>query len=264
MSLHQRRWSVLACSVGLAALLSAVVPGMFWGRDVRADPGTQVRAGEDSAVERTRGQVKMLDDLYKNAVVSITKRYIGVQDKQPAIMVAQDVFGAMRKQGWHSAKLVDATGEPLNDANAPQTDFEKEAAREINSGKPYFDRVVGEGKDRHLLAATVVPGRDAEMCRLPHPQEGRRGAGLHPVRHPHQVIFLPDQPWGVRWELQSLFPLHPPDRSHGPGPGGQPRMKGHTNAADAEGMVSFVNLDGFCTSWGSAFEALCFKMLAGL
>ena len=72
-------------------------------------------------------------------------------------MVAQDVFGAMRKQGWHSAKLVDATGEPLNDANAPRTDFEKEAAREINSGKPYFDRVVGEGKDRRLLAATVVP-----------------------------------------------------------------------------------------------------------
>ena len=72
-------------------------------------------------------------------------------------MVAQDVFGAMRKQGWHSAKLVDATGEPLNDANAPRTDFEKEAAREINAGKPYFDRVVGEGKDRRLLAATVVP-----------------------------------------------------------------------------------------------------------
>ena len=62
----------------------------------------------------------MLDDLYKNAVVSITKRYVNKQDKRPAIMVAQDVFGAMRKQGWHSAKLVDATGEPLNDANAPE------------------------------------------------------------------------------------------------------------------------------------------------
>ena len=52
---------------------------------------------------------------------------------------------------------MDATGEPLDDANAPRTDFEKEAAREINAGKPYFDRVVGAGKDRRLLAATVVP-----------------------------------------------------------------------------------------------------------
>ena len=110
----------------------------------------------DPALERTRERVKMLDDLYKNAVVSITKRYVNDQDEQPAIMVAQDVFASMRKQGWHSAKLVDATGEPVNEGNAPKTDFEKEAARVINSGKAYFDRVVGEGKDRRLLAATVV------------------------------------------------------------------------------------------------------------
>jgi hypothetical protein len=157
MSLHQRQWAGLACSGALVAVLTAVVPGMFPGRDARAQPGTQVEAESDPAVERTREQVKMLDDLYKNAVVSITKRYVNDQDEQPAIMVAQDVFGAMRKQGWHSAKLVDATGEPVNDANAPRTDFEKEAAREINSGKPYFERVVGEGKARRLLAATVVP-----------------------------------------------------------------------------------------------------------
>jgi len=99
----------------------------------------------------------MLDDLYKTAVVSMTKRYVLEQDEQPAIKVAQDIFGAMRKRGWHSAKLVDVTGEPINEDNAPKTDFEKEAAREINAGKPYFDRVVGEGKDRRLLAATVVP-----------------------------------------------------------------------------------------------------------
>jgi Protein of unknown function (DUF3365) len=53
--------------------------------------------------------------------------------------------------------LVDATGEPLNEANAPRTEFEKDAMKEINSGKTYFDRVVGKGNDRRLLAATVVP-----------------------------------------------------------------------------------------------------------
>ena len=118
------------------------------------DPAKQQ---EDSAVDRAREQVKMLDDLYKNAVVSITKRYVGHQDAQPAIMVAKDVFGAMEKQGWHSAKLIDATGDPIGDANAPATDFEKDAASAMNAGKPYFDRVVGEGKSRRLLAATVVP-----------------------------------------------------------------------------------------------------------
>jgi hypothetical protein len=110
----------------------------------------------DPAVERAREQVKMLDDLYKNAIVSITKTYVAKQEDRPAIMIAKDVFAAMKKQGWHSARLVDATGEPLNDANAPRTDFEKDAFRRIRSGQPYYDRVVGEGKDRRLLAATVV------------------------------------------------------------------------------------------------------------
>ena len=142
-----RRWAATALSGGVAAVLVAVASGALAADDAEADP----------AVERAREQVKMLDDLYKTAVVSITKRYVGEQDKQPAIMVAQDVFGAMQKNGWHSAKLVDASGEPLNEKNAPQTDFEKDAAGAMNAGKAYIDRVVGEGKDRKLLAATVVP-----------------------------------------------------------------------------------------------------------
>jgi Protein of unknown function (DUF3365) len=157
MSLYQRRCMLLVGSGGLMTLLAGAALGVLRGPDARADSKSEVKIKADPAVERTREQVKMLDDLYKNAVVSITSRYVGDQDKQPAIMVAKDIFGAMRKQGWHSAKLVDSTGEPLNALNAPKTDFEKEAARVISLDKPYFERVVGEGKDRRLLAATVVP-----------------------------------------------------------------------------------------------------------
>src|SRR5262245_34199504 len=118
MSLHQRRWTVLGGFGLLTATLAVAAVSWPGGREARAASGPGDEAGADPAVERTREQVKMLDDLYKNAVVSITRRYVGVQDKQPAIMVAQDVFGAMRKQGWHSAKLVDATGDPLGPDNA--------------------------------------------------------------------------------------------------------------------------------------------------
>lgn len=143
----RRRWALLALSASLAAILAAAAPA----------PATAPDDGDDPALERARQQIKMLDDLYKTAVVSVTKRYVGEQDEQPAIMVAQDVFGAMNDKGWHSAKLVDATGEPLNPDNAPQTDFEKDAARAINAGQPYFERVAGQGDDRRLLAATLVP-----------------------------------------------------------------------------------------------------------
>jgi Protein of unknown function (DUF3365) len=157
MSLQRRCWGLFGCSAGLAAL--AVVFGITRGREARAQAPSAPPAAPaaDPAVERAREQVRMLDDLYKNAVVSITRTYVGKQDDRPAIMIAKDVFAAMQKRGWHSARLVDATGEPLNDANAPRTEFEKEASRRIRSGQPYYDRVVGEGKDRRLMAATVVP-----------------------------------------------------------------------------------------------------------
>ena len=155
MSLHRQRWAAAGVLGGLAAVGMTLISSSGRGPEARA--AADDAAATDPALERTRDQVKMLDDLYKNAVVSITKRYVNEQGEQPAIMVAKDVFGAMRKQGWHSAKLVDATGDPMGPDNAPKTAFEKDAARAMNAGQPYFDRVVGEGKDRRLLAATVVP-----------------------------------------------------------------------------------------------------------
>ncbi len=156
----------LLFGVMVLAALAGVI-GVVQGRDARVEAQQPARpaasdtgaaaTAQDPALERARGQVKMLDDLYKNAVVSITKTYVNKQDDRPAIMIAKDVFSAMKKRGWHSARLVDATGDPLNDLNVPKTDFEKEAFRRIRAGETYLDRVVGEGTDRRLLAATAVP-----------------------------------------------------------------------------------------------------------
>ncbi len=95
----------------------------------------------------------MVDELYKNAVVSITNKY----DGPPAIKVAMDVFAAMEKSGWHKAKLVDASDAPKNEANLPSTPFEKRAAVAIQGGKTYYEEVTGTGRDRTLFAATIVP-----------------------------------------------------------------------------------------------------------
>src|SRR5262245_29008960 len=96
---------------------------------------------DKAAVERAREQVKMLDDLYKNAVVSITKRYVDDQATTPAAMVAKDVFAAMHKKGYHNARLVDATGNPKNKQNVAKTDFEKKAVEKMKAGEAYFEEV---------------------------------------------------------------------------------------------------------------------------
>jgi hypothetical protein len=63
----------------------------------------------------------------------------------------------MHNGGFHSARLVDATGDPINPDNAPKTAFEKKAIAAIKSGKPYFDEI-GDADGKNVLrAATVVP-----------------------------------------------------------------------------------------------------------
>ncbi|WP_406696881.1 DUF3365 domain-containing protein [Singulisphaera sp. Ch08] len=141
----------LYCVVCLVASLAAaaLVAVLVSGTELRAEESAQ-----DPALTRARDQIKMLDSLYKTAVVSVTKRY---DEGPPAIKVAMDVFGAMDKEGWHKAKLVDASGSPQNEANLPQSEFEKRAAKAMQAGKPYYEEVAGEGAKRTLYAATLVP-----------------------------------------------------------------------------------------------------------
>src|SRR5436309_2425082 len=99
----------------------------------------------------------MLDDLYKTAVISITSKYVELQSDTPAAAIAKEVFEAMHKKGWHLARLVDATGNPKNKKNAPQTEFEKKGVAAIKEGKGYIDEVGEKDGKPVLRAATVIP-----------------------------------------------------------------------------------------------------------
>ena len=131
--------------------------GAFLMRGAEFAPAGDKKGVDKAALERTRETVKMLDDLYKTAVVSITNSYVEGQASVPAAMVAKDVFEVMNKKGYHSARLIDATGKPKNKANVAKTDFEKKAVIEMKAGKAYYEEVGQvEGKDV-LRVATVVP-----------------------------------------------------------------------------------------------------------
>ena len=112
---------------------------------------------EDAAVTRTRKQVKMLDDLYKTAVVLITKHYVEEDSDLAAGEAAIALFAAMKEKGWHEVRLLDATGDPIEDRNSPQDDFEKAAVKTLLSGKAWHEEVVERDNKRYLRAATPVP-----------------------------------------------------------------------------------------------------------
>lgn len=127
---------------------------------------------DKAAVERTREQTQMLDDLYKTAVVGMTEVYGSKQAAKPAAVVAGMVFEAMKKKGWHNARLVDASGDPKNEDNVAKTDFEKKAVKAIKDGKKTFEEL-GEADGKPVLrTATVVPAVLKSCARCHGVEEG--------------------------------------------------------------------------------------------
>jgi hypothetical protein len=135
--------------VTLGALAACVLALATGSSSWASDPAPK----SDPALERTREQAKMLDDLFKVAVVDITNRY----DGPPAAKVAKAIFAAAQDKKYFKAKLLDATGSPQNEANVARDEFEKRAAKAMTEGKTYLEEVVGKGEARRLRVATVVP-----------------------------------------------------------------------------------------------------------
>ena len=150
---------------GLAALMLIAVA-------VAGDQGKK----DDPAVARTRKTVRMLDDIYKTAVVLITKHYVNDESDLPAGSAAIALFAAIKDKGWHEVRLLDATGEPMEEANSPRDDFERKAIAALKSGKTYYEQVVTKDGRRYLRAATPVPVvlKKCTMCH-PHYKDYKNG-----------------------------------------------------------------------------------------
>jgi hypothetical protein len=137
------------------AVAAALAVGLF-GRHAPVDAAGNA-ATDPAALERTRDTIKMLDDVYKGFVVHITATYVKAQEQTPAARVAKKVFQHVAEKGWHTGRLLDATGAPLNPANAPKTDFEKRAIASLKEGKTFFEEVGSKDGKPTLRAATPVP-----------------------------------------------------------------------------------------------------------
>jgi Protein of unknown function (DUF3365) len=139
--------TMLAVVAGIAVTALSVASG--------ADDATPV--DEVRELNRARREVKLLDDIYKTAIVLITKHYVEEDSDLPAGEAFKVLFAGMKEKGWHEVRLLDATGEPLNVENSPQDPFEKNAITALLAGKPYYEEQAAiEGK-RLLRAATPLP-----------------------------------------------------------------------------------------------------------
>lgn len=131
---------------------------------------------DDPALERTRKQVQILDDVYKTAIVLITENYVDEASDLAAGAAFQKLFQAMREKGHHDVRLLDATGEPYDPDNAPRDEFEKAAIKALKEGKGYYERITEKNGKRYLQAATPIPVV-LKKCTLCHPAYEKAKAG---------------------------------------------------------------------------------------
>lgn len=108
-------------------------------------------------VAQVRREVKMLDDIYKGGIVTITQHYVNDSETIPAGTAFKKLFESAEKNGWHRVRLLDATGEPLNDENVAEDDFERSAIRKLAEGKPWVEEVEVRKGVKHLRVATPIP-----------------------------------------------------------------------------------------------------------
>jgi hypothetical protein len=131
--------------------------------------GMAQQAGKDDpALERTRKQVRILDDVYKTAIVLITENYVDEASDLAAGAAFQKLFAAMKEKGHHEVRLLDATGEPYDNDNLPRDEFEKAAIKALKEGKPFFEQVTQKDSKRILRVATPIPVV-LKKCTLCHP-----------------------------------------------------------------------------------------------
>ncbi len=142
-------WNRASLAAAVLAVVGAIVTGTV-AQDAKAPK-------PDRALERTRKTVRMLDDIYKTAVVLITDKYVNKEDDFPAGSAAIALFDAIKQKNWHEVKLLDVSGKPYDEKNVPKDEFEKNAAKELKSGKGYFDQVEKRDDGRYLRAATPIP-----------------------------------------------------------------------------------------------------------
>ena len=135
----------MVLGLGVAVLMASV-----W-TTVQAEP----KPADDAALKRAKWETEMLDNLYKNAIVLITTHYVTEETDLPAGSAFKALFATMKDNGYHEVRLLDGLGEPINDENLPQDDFEKAGIEAMLAGKPIYEKI--ENRDGQRVLRTITP-----------------------------------------------------------------------------------------------------------
>lgn len=172
----------------VTAVIAVTAVGLSGGaKSATADQKAagRIPAGpNEEAIARTRDTVKMLDDVYKQAIVLITDKYVHDEEDFPAGSAAVELFRRVGKTGYHQVRLIDATGEPYEPDNVAKTPFEKQGIKTLKAGKATHEEVVVKDGQAYLRMMTAVPVvmQKCVMCH-PHYADAKKGEPIGAISY---------------------------------------------------------------------------------
>ena len=126
----------------------------------RAEP-----AGEEQtqpvSLEVARDRAKVLHDVYTATLDVMHDRYFHGERAIVPARALEDVFGQIARQSKMEARWISVNTKAMSVNHEPKTEFEKQAAAEIASGKETFEKIE-DGKYRR--AARVELHADCVSC----------------------------------------------------------------------------------------------------
>ncbi len=160
-------WSIIVMSAMAVFAGTSLILSASWG----------VETPSEASVGAARRETKMLDDLYKTAIVTVTDIYVEDATSTAAATAFRPVFKAMKDAKHHEARLVDGLGDPINPDNAARDTFEKEAMKAILAGQASYERVETVDGTAQLRTMTTLP-MVMEKCVLCHDNyQGKKTVG---------------------------------------------------------------------------------------
>jgi hypothetical protein len=139
---------------------------------------------DEAAVNRARKTALMLDDIYKNAIVLITDKYVNDEDDFAAGAAAVLWFKTISDKGSHTVRLIDATGDPYDADNVAKDEFEKQGVASLKEGKANAEKVVEKDGKPYLRVLTPVPVvlQKCIMCH-PHYEDAKEGEPIGAISY---------------------------------------------------------------------------------
>ena len=116
-------------ALGLAAMLTMPGPSLFGAE--------QTTVASDPEIERTRQEIKMLDDLFKNLV---DETYVKKPGDVAAATSGKALWAAMKKSGWYDVKILGRTDVIGDQDDVPRDAFEQTAAKKLRAGEASYER----------------------------------------------------------------------------------------------------------------------------